>query len=77
MVEVEDQDKCNLCIECSRFTDLLGSETAVELGEDDHKFIFTVESTGALKPEEIVRKALKILIEKIQRFKAELPLPFD
>jgi hypothetical protein len=31
------------------------------IGENDFKMIFTVESTGALEPDEIVLKALKIL----------------
>ena len=72
LVEIEDQDKCNLCIECSRYTDSLGLEKAVSLKEDDHKFIFTVESTGALPPQEIVKKALRILNEKIRNFSKEL-----
>ena len=65
LVEIEDQDKCNLCIECSRYTDGLKFDKAVSLKEDDHKFIFTVESTGALPPQEIVKKALRILKDKI------------
>lgn len=72
LVEIEDQDKCNLCIECSRYTDTLKHDKAVSLKEDDHKFIFTVESTGALPPQEIVKKALRILKEKITNFSKEL-----
>lgn len=71
-VEVKDQDKCNLCIECSRYTDSLKKEKMVKLKEDDYKFIFTVESTGALQPEDIVKKALRILNQKIENFRNEL-----
>ena len=71
-VEIEDADKCNLCIECSRYTDSLNIEKGVKLSEDDHKFFFTIESTGALPPDEIVRKAFKILMTKIQNFSSEL-----
>jgi hypothetical protein len=42
------------------------------LGEDDNKFYFTVESTGALPPVEIVKKAFAILKEKIRKFDREL-----
>ena len=72
LVEVEDMDKCNLCIECSRYTDRLNHNKAVKLKEDDHKFIFTVESTGALPAQEIVKKALRILDQKIVNFNNEL-----
>ena len=72
VVEIENADKCNLCIECSRYTDSLKLERAVRLGEDDHKFYFTVESTGVLPPEDIVRKALVILKRKINNFSQEL-----
>ena len=57
-IEIEDTSKCNLCIECYRYAEKFNLGKSVKIGEDDHKFIFTVESTGALPPEVIVRKAL-------------------
>jgi len=65
-VEIEDADKCILCIECVRFAQAEGLERAVKVGERDEKFIFTVESTGVLAPEDIVSRALTILKEKLQ-----------
>jgi len=47
-------------------------ERAVTIGENDNKFYFTVESTGALAPEDIVRKALEILKTKIAKFRHEM-----
>ena len=35
------------------------------MGERDDKFVFTVESTGVLSPEDIVSRALTILKEKL------------
>jgi DNA-directed RNA polymerase alpha subunit len=35
------------------------------VGERDDKFVFTVESTGVLSPEDIVSRALTILKEKL------------
>ncbi len=65
-------DKCNLCIECYRYAETFKLEKSVKITEDDHKFFFTIESTGALPPFEIVRRALKILKEKIHNFNLEL-----
>jgi DNA-directed RNA polymerase alpha subunit len=64
-VEIEDADKCILCIECVRFAQAEGLERAVKVGERDEKFVFTVESTGVLTPEDIVSRALNILREKL------------
>ena len=73
-VEIEDANKCNLCTECHRYVDKLapGFDKAVTLGEDDNKFYFTVEGTGALPPIDIVKKAFVILKDKIRKFDKEL-----
>ena len=54
-------DKCNLCIECIRYGERVELDNVAKTTEDDQKFFFTVESTGALPPVEIVRKAMNIL----------------
>jgi DNA-directed RNA polymerase alpha subunit len=72
-VEIEDADRCILCIECVRFAQAEGLERAVKIGERDEKFIFTVESTGVMPPEVIVMRALAILKEKL----AELSKSMD
>ena len=65
-VEIEDADRCSLCQECTRFAADSGlPSTALVLGEDDTRFLFTVESTGALAPEDIVARSLKILQSKL------------
>ena len=61
VVDIEDAGNCSLCQECTKFTEELGLEKAVKIGENDHKFYFTVETTGALPPAEIVVTAMKIL----------------
>ena len=40
-------------------------ERAVKISEKDDRFIFTVESTGCLAPEDIVARALRILRHKL------------
>jgi hypothetical protein len=48
-----------LCNECYKYAEKEAKiEKAVNLGEDDHKFYFTIEATGALPPKQIVKKAL-------------------
>lgn len=71
-VEVEKAGDCTLCIECQRYTEAKGIDNAVKIAEDNHKFIFTVESTGALPPVDIVRKAMTILKQKINMFASDL-----
>jgi DNA-directed RNA polymerase alpha subunit len=71
-VEIEDADKCILCIECVRYAQAEGLERAVKVGERDEKFIFTVESTGVLTPEDIVGRALNILKEKLQTLSQQM-----
>ena len=41
----------------------------IRIGERDNKFIFTIESTGALSPEDIVLKAFVVLRTKLQMLK--------
>ena len=48
-----------------RYCQTQGIEKAVSIGERDDKFIYTVESTGAIPPEEIVRQAFKVLKSKL------------
>jgi len=74
IVEIENASECTLCIECSRYTDKLKLERAVHIGENDNKFFFTVESTGSLPPDDIVRKALEILKTKVAKFRNEMNL---
>lgn len=71
-VEIEDSDKCILCQECFRFAQTQGLERAIRIGERDDKFIFSVESTGVMSPEDIVMKALAILIAKIKTLNESL-----
>ena len=72
-VEIEDSSKCNLCNECFLYARTLGlDKKAVHLAEQDNHFNFVVESTGALEPVEIVKKAFAILKSKIERFNEDL-----
>ena len=72
VIEIENSHDCNLCIECYRFTEKHNKngnlDKSVLLSENDTKFNFTIESTGALPPVDIVSRAFKILKDKIDAF---------
>ena len=42
-----------------------GIERAIKITETDTTFEFTVETTGSLTPEQVVRKALGVLCNKL------------
>lgn len=50
------------------------NENFVKIIQTKEKYIFTVESTGVMKPLEIVRQSFKVLKEKLIELKTELGL---
>jgi DNA-directed RNA polymerase alpha subunit len=65
-IEIENADNCSLCQECTKYSREVGLPAkTVLIGENDDKFIFTVEGTGALSPEDIVLRSIKILHGKL------------
>ena len=47
----------------------LNIERAIRIDEDETRFTFVVESTGALPPNQIVIKALAVLRQKLKTLK--------
>jgi len=62
---------CTMCRECIRKEDW-SDGSRVRLHRKSDHFIFSVESTGAMEPEEIVRRAITVLKNKAQFFEKEL-----
>ena len=58
---VANMRSCSVCRECVR---LPQGKEKIELGRVKDSFCFSVETTGALSPEEIVRRAALVLKEK-------------
>ena len=48
------------------------SNGAIKVEPDDTKYVFEVESTSGLKPEEIVSRSINILEEKLDEFSKDL-----
>lgn len=64
-VDIEDINKCNLCNECNKYAIEAGHPNVIKIDEIQNRFIFTVESTGALTPQHIVREAIQVLKQKL------------
>jgi len=67
---VKNQRNCSMCRECIR-TDS-GFSNKIKLRRVKDHFIFTVESTGMYRPEEIFEESIKIFIEKLKKLKKAL-----
>jgi len=76
-----DLDKCTYCMECKDFAKeeevALGCNDFVsikekEMGGGRREFIFTVESTGSLPPEQIVMMGFDTLVNKLAKTSEEL-----
>jgi len=70
-------ESCTFCDECKQKAKELEVPDLVQVRQKQnpkggHDFIFTVESTGVLKPEDIVMQAFDVLLKKIERISEEL-----
>ncbi|MBC7219760.1 MAG: DNA-directed RNA polymerase subunit D [Hadesarchaea archaeon] len=63
-VRVKDLTQCNMCKTCMEVC----PSKAVKVSGDPTKFIFRVESTGTLPPEQIILKAVESLQAKFEEF---------
>lgn len=62
-LKVTDIEKCTMCEACVE-----QCPESIEVEGDSSKFIFRIESTGSMPPEEAVQKSLEILKEKCEDF---------
>jgi len=67
-VGITDVEKCTMCRACVEAC----PRGAIKIGHDGSKFIFKIESTGALPPERMLSKALDILGDKCKDFVKQL-----
>lgn len=65
-IEIEDLPSCMLCMECVKKADGFKTEKLIKVGIEERHFVYTVETSGSLKPEEIVRRAIGELKKKIE-----------
>lgn len=58
-IEIVNESQCIFCDECIRKTEVfkfLENDNVVKITTNKERFLFTVETNGSLKPEEIVKK---------------------
>lgn len=72
---VRRPDKCMFCRECEKrceeITDRVDHDL-LTVGRNSSKFLFTVETTGALAPEDVVLQALHVIRKKINSLQLEV-----
>ncbi|MCK9151344.1 DNA-directed RNA polymerase subunit D [Methanobacterium alcaliphilum] len=62
-VEVVDLENCSMCKSCVRVCDT----GAINIGYQEGKFIFIIETDGSIPPEEVLLKACDVLFEKADK----------
>jgi len=62
-ITVVDAENCSMCGTCMRIC----PTGAIDIGGEEGKFIFRIETDGSLSPEEILTKACDVLSEKSER----------
>lgn len=73
-VEIEDANKCTYCNECFRKAEDLGQDPMEMINisiQPDH-FTMHIETTGSLKPEQVVKSAFDVLRRKLKILKDHL-----
>ena len=69
-IEVRDLMACTLCQDC--FNACPQNPPAIEVNWEEDTFIFSLESTGALSTEKIMKEAIKILDEQLKQFESQI-----
>ena len=73
-VEIDAPETCTYDGECLKKAEELGKPGLVDIRAKQDVFLFTVESTGVLRPEEIVVHALNVLQRTLNVTKGELDI---
>jgi ferredoxin-like protein FixX len=71
-VAIEDAARCMYCHECVNKAESLGHTNLVSIAPKPGRFIFSVEGTGSLNVESIVRTALAVLVKKLELIDSEV-----
>eukprot|EP01133_Synstelium_polycarpum_P005278 gene5278-6116_t len=71
-VTIEEPNRCMFCLECKKKAETFGKPDLVSVEQKTDKFIFTVETNGALRPEEIVLSAIQIIKRKLTDIQTQL-----
>lgn len=64
-VEIENAAACMFCNECKIKAEQLERPDLVKIGTKPDRFIFSVETTGALAPQEVAMTSIQVLRQKL------------
>lgn len=76
-LEVAEAAACIFCDECVVASEKIGHHDLVEVSAQPQRFIFTVESTGAMEPHQIVQRAIARIQTKLTDLGRELEKTHD
>lgn len=69
-IEVKDLVACTLCQDCVEACSQ--DPKAITVGWEENTFIFSLESSGALKPDRILKEAVRILDRQLKEFEGQI-----
>lgn len=69
-VKVERPEECVFCLECDKFQKEKKMDDLLTIEDGD--FVFEVETTGALKPDEVIDSAFQQMSNKLEELKTSL-----
>jgi len=69
-LEILNVNDCTICMDCMH--ECPKEPKAIEIDYDPNTFVFNIESSGALPPEDILREGINILDKKATTFLEEL-----
>eukprot|EP00474_Spongospora_subterranea_P002577 CRZ03035.1 hypothetical protein [Spongospora subterranea] len=74
VVVVEEPVSCMFCEQCLRTAESFNVKDLVKISVKSGRFLFKVESTGLMPPDQIVFAALRILVDKLDAVDNEITL---
>ena len=69
-IEVKNLVACTLCQDCVEACSQ--DPKAIQVGWEENTFIFSLESSGALKPDRIMEEAVRILDRQLKEFEGQI-----
>ena len=69
-IEVKDLMACTLCQDCVEACSQ--DPKPIQVGWEENSFIFSLESTGALRPDRILEEAVRILDRQLKEFEGQI-----
>lgn len=71
-VDVVEEAACIFCDECVIASEKVGRPDLVAISTRPNRFVFNVETTGALNADQVVNFAINVLREKLSKLSSSL-----